>query len=101
MVDTAKVTLVTVVGVFEVEQRLMDDLKRLGVKGFTRGEVDGRGVHGPRMAGLSDAPNFRIEMLVAARLARRILDRIAAKYAGQPVLAFQHAVEAMPSEHFE
>jgi nitrogen regulatory protein P-II 2 len=101
MVDTAKVTLVTVVGVFEVEQRLMDDLKRLGVKGFTRGEVDGRGVHGPRMAGLADAPNFRLEMLVRASLAQRILERIAARYAGQPVLAFLHPVEAMPSEHFK
>jgi hypothetical protein len=99
MVDMAKVTLVTVVGAFEV--RPVEDLRRLGVKGYTRAQVDGLGVHGPRMAGLADAPNFRLEMLVRASLAERIFDRIAARYAGQPVLAFQHPVEAMPSEHFQ
>ena len=101
MVETASVTLVTVVGAFEVEERLVSDLKRLGVKGFTRGQVDGKGVHGPRMAGLSDAPNFRLEMLVKASLAQRIFERIATKYADQPIIAFHHPVEAMPAEHFK
>jgi hypothetical protein len=90
-----------VVGAFEVEQRLVSDLQRLGVKGYTRGQVDGRGVYGAGMAGLVDAPNFRLEILVRASLAQRILDRIADKYAGQPVLAFLQPVEAMPSEHFK
>lgn len=100
MAATAKVTLVTVVGAFELEDRLVGDLQRLGVKGFTRGQVNGRGVHGPRMAGLSDAPNFRLEMLVKASLAQRILERIASKYGDQPILAFVHPVDAMPAEHF-
>jgi hypothetical protein len=100
MVETAKVTLITVVAVFELEERLVRDLKALGVKGYTSGKVDGRGLHGHRMAGLVDAPNLRIEMLVAPALARRILERITTKYVDQPIMAYIHDVEAVPHEHF-
>lgn len=62
--------------------------------------MDGRGVHGARMAGLADAPNLRIEMLVSAGLAQRVLDRVASKYGEQPILAYVHDVEAMPRDHF-
>jgi nitrogen regulatory protein P-II 2 len=101
MSETAKVRLVTVIAAFETEERLLKDLKSLGVKGFTLGKVDGRGLHGPRMSGLTDAPNMHVEMLVTAALATRILDRIVARYADQPVLAFVQDVEAVPAEHFE
>ena len=52
------------------------------------------------MAGLVDAPNMRIEMLVASALAQKVLERIASKYAEQPIMAYVHAVEAMPREQF-
>lgn len=100
MVETAKVSLVTVIAAFELEERLVRDLRALGVKGYTTGSVDGRGVHGPRMAGLVDAPNLRIEMLVSPALAQRILERIAGKYVDQPIMAYMHPVEAMPREEF-
>ena len=100
MAATAKVTLVTVIAVFELEDRLVKDLTALGVRGYTISKVDGRGLHGARMTGLVDAPNMRIEMLVGPSLARRILDRIAAKYGSQPIMAYTHEVQAMPAEHF-
>jgi hypothetical protein len=90
MVETAKVTLVTVVAVFEIEERLVRDLRALG-----------HGLHGHRMAGLVDAPNMRIEMLVSSTLAHKILERIEKKYVDQPIMAYIHAVEAIPHEHFE
>jgi nitrogen regulatory protein P-II 2 len=101
MVETAKVTLVTVVAVYEIEERLVRDLRALGVRGYTVGKVDGRGLHGHRMAGLVDAPNMRLEMLVPASLAPRILERIASKYSDQPIMAYVHEVNAIPHEHFE
>jgi nitrogen regulatory protein PII len=101
MTETAKVTLVTVVSVFEIEERLVKDLRALGVHGYTMGKVDGFGLHGRRMAGLVDAPNMRLEMLVTPALAQRILDRIVSKYEGQPVMAYIHEVHAVPHEHFE
>jgi nitrogen regulatory protein P-II 2 len=101
VVETVKVTLVTIVAAFELEERLIKDLRALGAKGYTIGKVDGRGVHGRRMAGLADAPNLRIEVLTSRSLAEKIGDRIASKYKNQPIIAFTHEVEAMPHEHFE
>lgn len=98
--ETARVKLVTVIAAFETEERLLKDLRGLGVKGFTLGKVDGRGLHGRRMSGLTDAPNLHVEMLVSAELGTRILERIVSRYADQPVLAFVHDVEAVPVEHF-
>jgi nitrogen regulatory protein P-II 2 len=100
MVRTARVVLVTVIAAFELEDRLVEDLRRLGVKGYTIGKVDGRGVHGAVMAGLVDAPNLRLEMLVAHPVAARVLERIASRYVDQPIMAYTHEVDAMPAEHF-
>jgi nitrogen regulatory protein P-II 2 len=101
MVQTARVTLVTIVAAFELEDRMVEDLRRLGVKGYTLGKVDGRGLHGTRMAGLVDAPNLRLEALVDPSTASRILERIATRYVDQPILAYIHEVSAMPADHFE
>ena len=100
MVKTARVVLVTVIAAFELEDRLVEDLRRLGVKGYTVGSVEERGVHGAAMAGLVDAPNLRIEMLVPHAVAARVLERIAARYVEQPIMAYTHEVDAMPAEHF-
>ena len=53
------------------------------------------------MAGLVDAPNLRLEALVDAETAARILERIATRYVDQPLMAYTHEVQAMPAEHFE
>jgi nitrogen regulatory protein PII len=100
MTETAKVALVTVIAASELEERLVKDLKGLGVRGHTRGKVDGSGIHGERVAGLAYASNLRIEMLVSSALAQKILDRIATKYADQAVIAFVHQVQAIPSAQF-
>jgi len=94
-VEIKKVTLVTVVAVFELGDRLMKDLTALGVKGYTTGRVDGRGVHGRRLAGLVDASNIRIEMLVDPALSKKILERIVKKYEDQPIMAYVQDVEAL------
>jgi nitrogen regulatory protein PII len=101
MVETARVSLVTVIAAFELEDRLVHDLRALGVKWYTTGKVDGRGLHGARMAGLTDAPNMRLEALVPAEVAGRVLQRLATKYQGQPLIGYVHEVLAVPSEHFE
>jgi len=101
MVKTAKLTLITVVVGFEIGPRLMDDLRALGVGGYTIGKVDGRGHHGARTAGIADASSLRVEMLVAPALAEGILELVATKYADQPVIAYlQDNVRAMPAKNF-
>jgi nitrogen regulatory protein P-II 2 len=100
MVETAKVTLVTVIATFELEDRFVEDLKALGVKGYVLGRVQGRGLHGARMAGLVDSADMRIEMLVSPTLAKRVLRRVVERYADLPILAFTQEVEAVPAEQF-
>jgi hypothetical protein len=74
MVETAKVTPITAIAAFELEQRLVTDRMALGMKGNTLGKVDGRGLQGGprRVAGLVDAPNLRLEMFVATLGPRRL-----------------------------
>lgn len=67
------------IAAFELEERLVKDLRALGVKDYALGQVDGRGVHGTRMSGLADAPNMRLEILVGPSLAEKILERIVGK----------------------
>jgi nitrogen regulatory protein P-II 2 len=100
MVETAKVRLVTLIAAFELEERLVKDLRALGVKGYMVGKVNGRGVHGTRMAGLSDAPDLRLEMLVAPALAEKILERVARRYVDQPIMGYVHDVQAVPGDLF-
>jgi nitrogen regulatory protein PII len=100
MVEKAKVTLVTVIAAFELEQRLLHDLKVLGLDAYTVGKVDGRGLHGLRTAGLVDAPSLRLEILVQASLAESILDLLANSYADAPLIAYVHDVAAVPAENF-
>jgi nitrogen regulatory protein PII len=100
MVQAAKVTLVTVITGFELEERLMKELQGLGVGAFTVGKVDGRGTHGPRTASFFDASNLRFEMLVAAVLAQKILTHIEKKFVDQPIIAYAHEVDAVPRKRF-
>lgn len=98
--DIAKVTLVTLIAAFELEDRLVADLRSLGVNAYTVGRVGGRGEHGTRIPGLADAPNLRIEMLVHRDLSRNILRAVATSYVDQPVIAYVQEVEAVPAAHF-
>jgi nitrogen regulatory protein P-II len=100
MVEKAKVTLITVVAAFELEPRLANDLRALGVVAYTLGKVDGRGLHGLRTAGLVDASSLRLEMLVAPALAEKVLELIANGYPDQPIIAYVHEVEATPAAQF-
>lgn len=98
--EFAKVNALTIIAVFELEDRLVADLQSFGVNAYTVGRVAGRGVHGPRIGGLVDAPNLRFELLVPADVARIILGHIAAQYADEPIIAYVQSVEAVPVDHF-
>lgn len=98
--ETAKIRVVTIVATAELQERLENDLLALGVSGLTIGKADGRGSHGVRRAGLFDRANVRIETLVSAPLADKIMQLVVKHYAGQECLAYVHDVEAVPKEHF-
>jgi nitrogen regulatory protein PII len=99
-VKAAKVTLVTVITGFEMKERVVSDLTRLGVTGCTIVRADGHGLHGTRKFGLLDGANVQIETLVDAQLAKKILELIETDYTGEPILAFAHEVQAVAFERF-
>jgi hypothetical protein len=99
-IETAKLKLVTVIASFELGNRVASELRELGVSGYTKAKADGWGVHGAREWGFVDGANVRVDTLVNAELARKILQTVAKSFAGQAVVAFSCDAEAVPSQHF-
>jgi nitrogen regulatory protein P-II 2 len=71
--------LVTVIAEALLEDQLIADIKRLGARGYSRGEVYGEGSRGLR-ASEWEGKNVRIETLVGEATATRILEHLAATY---------------------
>ncbi len=99
-VKTARVKVVTLIATVELRDRLQKDLEKLGAPGYTTASVDGRGRHGPRLRGLLDLANVRIEAVVLEPLARKILEHIDREYRDFEVLAFVYDAEGVPTDHF-
>lgn len=97
---TAKMTLLTIIGSSELQDRLIEDLRGAGAKGYTFALAGGGGLHGPRKRGMWDTGNVRIESIVSADVATRMLARIDKDYEGQSLIAFVHDVQAAPHKHF-
>ena len=99
-IATAKVKLVTIIASSELQDRIIEDLRQAGAGGYTIARASGGGLHGPRMRGMWDTGNVRIESLVSADVAERVLEHVAEAYADLPFIAFAVDVEAVPAEHF-
>jgi nitrogen regulatory protein P-II 2 len=76
---TAPLTLVTIVAEELLEERLISELKELGATGFTITDVRGEGTRHLR-TGEIPGTNVRIESIVTAATAERIVDHVAASY---------------------
>jgi nitrogen regulatory protein PII len=98
-IETVSLKLVSVIGSFHLADRIADELRKLGVKGYTRSKADGWGAHGSRRAGFLEGANIRIDTLVDAALAPRVLHAMVANFEGQ-VVAFAVDAEAVPVSHF-
>jgi nitrogen regulatory protein P-II 2 len=71
-------TLVTIIVEVVLEDRLLRDLKALGLPGYTRSEVRGEGRRHVRDPW--EGNNVRLELLVAPALAERIIALLEEKY---------------------
>lgn len=74
--DTHELTLVTLVAEPVLEDRLKSELLELGATGYTVTETRGRGSRGIRTGDIP-GQGIRIETLVGADVADRLLDRAA------------------------
>lgn len=76
---TTNLLLLTIIAEDELESRLIDDLKKLGVRGYTICPVRGEGMHGLR-ASQWEGGNIKIEVIVDHHLADAIGEHVAKVY---------------------
>lgn len=77
--NTTTLKLVTIVAERILEDRLLREITRLGAKGYTVTDARGRGSRGVR-ASEWEGPDIRIETLVSADVAVRIMTHVADTY---------------------
>ncbi len=100
MSSAVPVKVVTIVVPWEMVERVLTEMRSLGVRGFTRVRSSGHGTHGPRVGGILDTGNERIETIVSPAVAERILDHVDTKYAGYEVVAFAFDAVGVPRSRF-
>lgn len=77
--NTTERQVITIVAEAVVEQKLIDDIKRCGAKGYSASHVRGEGVTGKTTLDLN-GPSVRIESVVTNKVADAILHMLAEKY---------------------
>ena len=77
--NTAARQLITIVAESVVEQKLIDDIKKCGAKGYSVSHVRGEGVTGKNTLDLN-GPSIRLESVVTDKVAEAILDMLTEKY---------------------
>jgi hypothetical protein len=96
-----KRTLVTIVTEAVLERQLIDDVKRLGVHGYTITDARGEGHRGVRAADWEYSRNIRLETICEARVAEAIMAHVSRTYyANYAMIAFHYEVEVMRPEKF-
>lgn len=77
--NTTDRQLITIVAEAVIERRIIDDVKRCGVKGYSLGHVTGEGVTGKNSIDLN-GPSIRLESVVTDEVAQNILEMLARDY---------------------
>jgi nitrogen regulatory protein PII len=99
--STEKRAMLTIVTESVVENALLADLDRLGVRGYTVTDARGRGTRGVRDANWDEAANIRIEIICARPLADAVLTHLQERYyANYAMVACLHEVEVLRPEKF-
>jgi nitrogen regulatory protein P-II 2 len=78
-VSTADRQLLTIIAEAVLEQRLIDDVKRLGAKGYSIGHVRGEGATG-RAALDFAGPSVRLESVMTDEVVDRVFEVLASDY---------------------
>lgn len=76
---TTNLILVTIIAEDELEKRLVADLKKLGVRGYTICPVRGEGCHGQRFSQW-EGENIKIEIIADAETADAIGEHVVQHY---------------------
>ena len=94
-------TLITVITEATIEDTLLRDLDKLGVRGYTVSDARGRGSRGVRDAAWKEAANIRIEVICLRALAETALTHIKTHYyANYAMVAYLQDVEILRPDKF-
>jgi nitrogen regulatory protein P-II 2 len=77
--ETTERQLLTIIAEAVLEQKLIDDVKRLGARGYSVGHVRGEGATGRRTMDW-EGPSVRLETVVTEAVAHAILDHLSVDY---------------------
>ncbi|MDX2120899.1 MAG: transcriptional regulator [Gemmatimonadota bacterium] len=93
-------TLVTIIAEHVLREPLTADLRRLGARGYSIGEVEGEGTRGLHTQDWQ-GKNLRIETVVPAEVAAAILAHLAARYFDDyAMIAYTSTVAVLRSGKF-
>jgi nitrogen regulatory protein PII len=100
MNHSVRAKLITVIAAAEFQDRLGQDLIRLGAGGYTTSLVDGRGRSGQRIRSFFEISNVRLETIVPSEKADALLAHLSHVAETLDIVAFSQEVDAIPSKHF-
>ena len=95
------VILVTIITESALEHSLVDDIERLGGRGYTITNARGKGHRGLRDAGWATDSNIRVEVLCESRVADAIAEYLAKTYyADYAMTLYLSDVKVLRAEKF-
>lgn len=95
-----RMDLVTIIAEHVLRDALIADLRRLGARGYTIGEVEGEGTRGTHAADWQ-GKHVRIEVITTAEVAGRILSHLAETYfANHSLITWRSEVEVLRGAKF-
>ncbi len=98
---TEKRTLLTVITEAVIEQSLLRDLERIGVRGYTVSDARGRGSRGVRDAAWEEAANIRIEVICPRGQAESVIGHLQTRYyADYAMVAYLQEIEILRPDKF-
>lgn len=98
--ELVRLKLVTIVAEAVLEHRLVEEIKRLGAKGYTLVDARGEGSRGLRTMDW-EGKNIRLEAIVSEEVALRILSRLQEAYFPHyAVVAFVENVEVLRGDKY-
>lgn len=98
--QTTKLKLVTIIAETILEERLLRELRQLGARGYTVGAARGEGTRGIQAIDW-EGQNVRIETLVGAETAARIMAYLADHYfTDYAVIVYSVDAEVLRSEKY-
>jgi len=98
--ETGRRFLLTVIAEGVIEERLLADLRRWGVRGLTTSRVEGD-PFGSRVADVAGA-FVRMECVVPEAVSTRVLEGLAEAYFGRyKVIAYDHPVRVVRQDKYD